>query len=381
MSQMSDMPDAEFSEATAVSIFPHNNHSLLLVQQQASRPQETQLRPNEQFLLAPTSEMPAVSFQPSTPPNKQEEFVVDSPLRNPRNAPPPPVINVLPATPMNDEDDPLQSRPPMSRRPTILQRARRYSDTLIQPIISRTSSFRRRTSSQPPQLHRRHSKDNHLHPFWHPRDFWDHVSDSDSEWDDDEDVEPLPAGMSIQDCSSISILILRIGGDTSEPPPASLPRRLTQRLPGFRGNGGFLIGNSLNIERHGTNKRRHYIEPPPNFQDSNIVLRNRASIDQSIVNSSLLSQLRKKPSNSSLRKKPSLSSLRSIEIQRNKIRRHWRLLGLQVEYIGFNGIRDKWQEKRMRVREHKAQKRRDDIRRSIGPKFLVENGPVSVFEG
>ncbi|KAF2669498.1 hypothetical protein BT63DRAFT_262620 [Microthyrium microscopicum] len=351
-SQMSDAP--EVSEATAISIFPHNNHSLLLVQQ-ASRPIELQKRQDEQVLLPATSEMPEVSFQPSTPPNKQEEFVVDSPLRNPRTAPIPPVINVLPATPMNDEEDPIRSRPPLSSRPTMLQRARRYSDTLIQPIISRTSSFRRRTNSQPP-LRRRVSKDNHLHPFWHPRDFWDTISDSDSEWDDDDDVEPLPAG-----------------GDTSDPPAASLPRRLTQRLPGFRGNGGFLIGNSLNIERHGTNKRRHYIEPPPNFRDSQVALRDRVSIEQVSGNTVFQSQ-------STIRRKQSLSSLRSIQSQKNKMRRQWRMLGLHVEYVGLNGLRDLWHEKRLRGRERKAQKRRDEIRRSIGPKFLVENGPVSVFE-
>jgi hypothetical protein len=30
-------------------------------------------------------------------------------------------------------------------------------------------------------------------------------------------------------------------------------------MPGFRGTGGFLIGNSLGISRHGTNVRRHHV--------------------------------------------------------------------------------------------------------------------------
>ena len=33
-------------------------------------------------------------------------------------------------------------------------------------------------------------------------------------------------------------------------------------MPGFRGSGGFLLGNSLGMDRHGTNKRRPHVTPP-----------------------------------------------------------------------------------------------------------------------
>jgi len=63
------------------------------------------------------------------------------------------------------------------------------------------------------------------------------------------------------------------GGDTSdvEPEPELEPRSNLARgssvkrllgLDGFRGSGGFLIGNSLGVERAGTNRRRHYISLP-----------------------------------------------------------------------------------------------------------------------
>ena len=35
---------------------------------------------------------------------------------------------------------------------------------------------------------------------------------------------------------------------------------MSVRMPGFRGKGGFLVGNSLGIDRHGTNNRRHHVD-------------------------------------------------------------------------------------------------------------------------
>jgi len=65
------------------------------------------------------------------------------------------------------------------------------------------------------------------------------------------------------------------GGDTSDVEPEPEPElerhsnltrgRSVKRLlglDGFRGSGGFLIGNSLGVERAGTNRRRHYISLP-----------------------------------------------------------------------------------------------------------------------
>ena len=86
-----------------------------------------------------------------------------------------------------------------------------------------------------------------LSPLWRPQGFWD---DFDSESEDE--FEPVGA--------------LPRGGDTSNVGEAEnakqrgvFPRAMSKRLPGFRGTGGFLVGNSLGIDRHGTNSRRHYV--------------------------------------------------------------------------------------------------------------------------
>jgi hypothetical protein len=43
-------------------------------------------------------------------------------------------------------------------------------------------------------------------------------------------------------------------------------------------------------------------------------------------------------------------------------------VGLQVQYIGLSGVKE-------RLRERKAEKRRDEIRKSIGSRYYVEDGP------
>ena len=67
---------------------------------------------------------------------------------------------------------------------------------------------------------------------------------------------------------------------------------MSKRLPGFRGTGGFLQGNSLGIDRHGTNNRRHYVSTGTRTlskQQSQEVIKNlsqtagRMSPDQRLV--------------------------------------------------------------------------------------------------
>jgi hypothetical protein len=350
-SQISNSDALELNEATAINLYPHTNHSLLVVEQgKQSRPETEH---GEKQIIKSSNQNPSVAVQPSTPPGKQTEFVVDSPLKNPRRPPNPPVIQILPATPGQEEDnDPLNavgSALPQ-RRPSLLQRARRYSDNIIQ--LGRSSSLRRRNSERT-RSKPQEPNDAHLHPFWHPRNFWDDISDSDSEFDD-EDFDRLPPG-----------------GDTSDPPPPSLPRRLTQKLPGFRGTGGFLIGNSLGLGRHGTNVRRHHVTLPSNFQP------NPARLSTDRPTPDTIEPARAGASavpSRAMNHKGSLASLRSVQARQRRMRRQFHALGLHIEYIGIGGVKDIWRERRQQAREKKLEKRRDEIRRSIGPKFYLENG-------
>jgi hypothetical protein len=340
-SQISARDALEVSEATTVNIYPHNNHSLVMVQQGAKQLQTEPEPPGQQGMEV--LERPTIAVQPSTPPTQSSDQFVDSPLRNPRKPPHPPIIKVLPATPSSAIEDPMEvagGNVPQ-RRPSLLQRARRYSDNIMQPIIGRSSSLRRHNSerSRPKPDERRA---NHLHPFWQPRDFWEDVSDSE---DDDFYDDRLPPG-----------------GDTSEPPPVSIHRRLTQKLPGFRGTGGFLVGNSLGLNRHGTNVRRHHVTLPQGFTA-------KRPEDEDMIRRSP-SPIRTAPR---LTKMGSLSSIRSAEAQKRRMRRQWRAMGLSIEYVGIGGVRDFWRENRERKREQRAEKRRQELRNSSGPKFLLKD--------
>jgi len=363
----------EVSEAMAVNIFPHNNHSLLVVEQAMK-----QIPPDAKDEIPPmpsAADNPVLTFQPSTPPSKSTEFNVDSPLKNPREAPLPPTINILPATPLDDEKDPMDRSKPSSppRRPSLLQKAKRYSDSYIQPMFTKTPTIRRKASLRGHHnRHKRHEEgDGRLHPNWRPRDYMDSNSDSEPDFgDEEEDAGSLPPG-----------------GDTSEPP---LPRRLTRKLPGFRGTGGFMIGNSLGVERHGTNIRRHHITVPPQFKGrwkkgspaSDDRVQQRPLYPQNgNAGDSPASSLPRPPYASptptssagrTYQNNSSLSSLRGMNAQQQQnLRRTWKALGLRIEYVGMQGVRDLWRDKRNGRREKRAEKRRDELRKSIGQHSLL----------
>jgi hypothetical protein len=421
-SQTSQMSDTvEVTEATAVSIYPHNNNSLLVVQQvpRASSMKSEQLQLTAGAHFAPQDsrdlrntptppfvdasevyedgddeedveendeerndkpQQPNLTFEPSTPPMQialPQPNGVDSPLKNPRAPPEPPKINFIPPTPMEELEKQLAPAPPgppersdshPQRRVSILQRARRYSDNLITPLLARTSISRTRYNSESnrpthcnPRVPTVTDSDGTLHPFWRPRGFWDGFDDSESESDDE---GGLPQG-----------------GDTSDiedPEPEEeeeRPRRantLRNKVKGgFRGSGGFLIGNSMGLERAGTNKRRHHITLPS---------QRTASPPKILVQQPTLPLGRH--GGGGVKKRRSTNSLRdnvSIEYEQSRRRdRGWRegraLPGLKkyhVQYIGISGVKD-------RLRERKVEKRREKIRRSIGSRYFVEPvGPGS----
>lgn len=414
-SQFSDTP-IEVSEATAVSIYPHNNNSLLVVQQpsrvNSMMPEPKQLADGAYFdsqdgvelrqevmrTLTPpfvdavegaqnspqvfhtpqAPPQPTLTFEPSTPPMQidlPQPDGVDSPLKNPRSAPEPPKIMFIPPTPAEELERTLEVGPPgppkhsdshPQRRLSLVQRARRYSDNFISPFLTRASSNRGRyysesharsqSSHRNPEVPTVNDEDGTLHPFWRPRGFWDGFEDSDS--DDEDNVLPS-------------------GGDTSDvedPSPEPYPRRrntLRKRLTnGFHGSGGFLIGNSLGVERRGTNRRRHHVTLPPHFPSSPETSQHTSSPRILLDSTQPL-----RPSSSGIRKRgsqPSLRSSASFERPGTSRRQSWRngraipgLKGYQVQYIGVSGIK-------ARLKERTAEKRRDKIRKSIGSRYYVE---------
>ena len=183
----------EVNEATAISIYPHTNKSILVIQQMAGgsnsspREQSAIIAGNANIAL-PGSITPIVHHQ--SPPRE----ILNSPLQNPRDAPEPPDLRVIAPTPANGRPS-SEATPPMSSIPARTNRfsapitsikraisARRLSEGFVSPF-ARTFSLRGTASS--PRRRRTISDDpepgTKLHPFWRPRGFWDDVDDSDSD--------------------------------------------------------------------------------------------------------------------------------------------------------------------------------------------------------
>ena len=403
-SQMSDT--LEVSEATAVSIYPHNNHSLLVVQQAPRSnslntdqpllnnggystpedPRDMQSTPTPPFVDASETHdeeaehlpQPTLNVEPSTPPvdlDLPQPDVTDSLWKNSQDPPEPPIIMFIPPTPAEELECPLVPGPPKRsdshpqrqphRRSKLVQRARRYSGNLLTPLLARASINRHRQSKDSAASSRRDTRVPHvndengstLHPFWRPRGFWDGFEDSDDE-SDGEDV--LPSGGDTSD----------IEDEDDEPPP---PRKRTLKnlTSGLRGSsGGFLIGNSLGMERHGSNRRRHHITLPAHFPvppriasnpPSPKLLSNPPTQSLSAHRGDGVSQRR---SNNSLRSNMSYEAPR----RRASWRQGRSLPGIRkyhVQYIGLTGVKENFKERR-------AEKRRTKLRNSIGSSYYVE---------
>ena len=209
----------------------------------------------------------------------------------------------------------------------------------LKECVTRASSTRgpsvddAHPAHEKPRIPSVNDEDISLRPFWRPRGFWDDFVDTESEDN-----------------------ILPQGGDTSDVPDPDLEpapgialgalRRLTS---GFRGPGGFLIRNSPSVEQPGTNKEQHHIDLPSR--------RNSKSPEILI-------------------QPPILPLQGSPRIEKEGQDESWRKgrkipgLNVQVQYIGLSGVKE-------RLRERKAEKRREEIRKSIGLNYFVESTNVA----
>lgn len=182
----------EVSEATAISIYPHTNKSILVIQQMASGSDSS---PRERSAII-TGEaniaLPGPLVYHDTSPEPLRE-ILNSPLQNPRDPPQPPDLRIIAPTPANGPPSPENGKSP-TRRPSRRNRfsapvsslkrtfsARRpRSETLVSPF---TRTFSLRGTSGTPRQHTQvaDAPDVKLHPFWRPR-VYDNGSDSDSEF-------------------------------------------------------------------------------------------------------------------------------------------------------------------------------------------------------
>ena len=178
----------EVNEATLVNLYPHNNKSILIVQQKGRR--GSQQQPELQTTVAENANIPLPAIGHSTPVIYQPS-PIDSPLRHPRDAPQPPALTIIPPTPIPPLGNPTTEIPPatgthISGSLSTLKRAlstRRYSDSFITPITR--SLNRRNTLNHHRPAPSDDTTDNKLSPFWRPRGFWNDLSDSESDFGND----------------------------------------------------------------------------------------------------------------------------------------------------------------------------------------------------
>ena len=199
----------EVNEATAISIYPHTNKSILVVQHAPRRDSQAGessaiIAANARFAIPAGSAQQPVIHQPRE--------LTDSPLQNPRSPPQPPDFKIIPPTPANATDVSSLDRTnantetpkgrfsaPLSRVRRALS-ARRYSDNFVAPFartLSRRSDTARRASTGI-------DPNRNLHPLWRPRAFWDdNQSDSDSEFGNDGVLQGNSLGLTADDgCKS-----------------------------------------------------------------------------------------------------------------------------------------------------------------------------------
>ena len=334
--------DIEVGEASGVRIYPHNNESLLVVQQ-GSRPTSKDKKTPDGPSLANVNHRPEPTFAANVDPPtpilgmSKPGAHVDSPLTNPRAAPEPPILNFIPPTPnqelereLGDDDEgvvTMTARPPLpARNLSFKQKVRRYSDS----FFGRSTSYRRPKPREPPP------RDNFLSPMWRPKRLWDDEDEYDSEddyYDDQVDYESniLPPG---GDTSNVGD-----EKDQARQKRGVFPRTMSKRLPGF--TGGFLQGNSLGIDRHGTNSRRHYV-----------------------------STTSKRSNSDSLNSRPGMPlrqySNDSVRSNRSKSFKVPFTGGMRAKWVGTQAFRAKVREVRLAKEEREREKRREALKGRIG---------------
>ena len=230
-SQTSSTPGTlEVNEATALSIHPHTNKSILVIQEIAGKDKS---KPREQSAIIAGNANIAIpaTLKPTTVnPGPAMPQPIDSPLQNPRDPPlPPDIINVIPPTPANVppplEDIGKAPAPVKAGTFSNIKRAvsaRRYSEALGSSLTRRLSE---RYSGGPRfSFAEDDEKESRLHPSWRPRRLYrgdDNNSDSESEFGND---GVLPSSRASRDS--------RPGSQDQGPPSRSisLSNRFSSRL-------------------------------------------------------------------------------------------------------------------------------------------------------
>ncbi|KAI4279523.1 MAG: hypothetical protein LQ337_000224 [Flavoplaca oasis] len=358
----------EVNEATAISIYPHTNRSILVVQH---APRRDSQQPEHSAIIASNAKfaIPAGSVQP--PVIHQPRQLLDSPLQNPRSPPQPPDFKIIPPTPANAMELPESKRQeqPLSEQETPKRRlsnrvkralsTRRYSEAFATPLI-RSMSLSSRRNTVHGGVGRRASTgidpDRNLHPFWRPRAFWDDRSDSDSDFGNDGPLVGNSLGMPTD------------GIKTFDPPKrrSSLSQRLgSLRVPRRRKSD--FVSNPQNIDGYhdddlpnrpagGGSVRRLNTAKGLGLghkRDSKFYRSNKDGVNTSY-------EFIQRPQHISREQNGEATA--AGEEDEEGAHHGVPRLGYQVQFVGFKGLAEKVKERRERARREKV---RDKLRGSI----------------
>lgn len=332
----------EVNEATAISIYPHTNKSILVIQQMAGG--DANERAGHSAIIAGNAN---IALPGSIAPTfvSQSRRPLNSPLKYPRDPPRPPDFKIIPPTPANvpPTDEINQRRSPPSPKTrlsdtvSLVKRAlsaRRYSESFVSPI---TRSLARRSAS-----HVRRpfgdDPDSKLHPFWRPRGFWDDLSASSSDSDSEFGNSGFLVG-NTTDAQARKSSVSQAPNDRSVSRTASLTKR-------FTGSFSLKPGNS---QRGARTHRRSRSE---GYQ-SNQPIQSRHSF-------------------------ASLDNNHSYEfLQQSGRKRVMPRLGYPVQFVGFKGLAQRMEKAKVKREEGRRERIREKLRGSIGVVRLGDAGLVS----
>ncbi|RMJ21446.1 hypothetical protein PHISP_07687 [Aspergillus sp. HF37] len=161
----------EINEATTVSFFPHNNNSLLVVNQH--------VLPESRAMQAVRTKDGDRLDDPRTPETSMQALQADfdSPLRNPRPPPKPPVCKALPPAPTEALND--QAEGPNNPQGSNGGLVRRFGS--VRRALSarpRSGSFNSVARSFSISAKDRRAEKDIGSSFWWPRGFWDDATDT-----------------------------------------------------------------------------------------------------------------------------------------------------------------------------------------------------------
>jgi hypothetical protein len=297
----------EISEARAVPFFSHNNESILVVE----RGPQAVTRPAATAAAMPLAGVPMDYYRGQRTPEPQNEdaVLVDSPLRNPRSPPKPPVTNA--AQNGRGQAETGQNGGTMVRRWSSLRRAlssrRNSEDTFSSALVIH----------HPKNPKAGKEIDSKQQPFWRPRPFWDDVNGRESDLDDG-------------------------NASRSQNPTTTTEARDV--------NGNTYIGNSLGIPQN----KVIFHGPLSLIRRMSNRSRHRAARDVNISHVSLAS---------------TILSQHSHRMHRLVIPG----LRLELPFISLKKMQERIRRTRRQREEERLEARRENLRRQIGPRVPIDD--------